>query len=151
MDWRTIVAGYAAGVSTVVGAQQVVRELPSVKIRAVRGATIHWPGAPPESILIVDVINAGRRPVTIEQVAYISPEAYLSIPSIWVEGVFTLHEGDRRSLRHPENGTIPEGALFAVRDTLGRWWPRRRGLRIRLRRRWWNLRHGPLAPKAGGS
>jgi len=43
--------------------------------------------------------------------------------------------GRARTLYHPEDGLIPPDANFQARDTLGRWWPRGRGLRLRVRRR----------------
>lgn len=136
MAWEAVVAVYAAGVSTVVAAQQVVRELPSVRVRAMRGASLIRHGQPSEAILIVDVVNAGRRRVVIDQVAFASSDHFLSIPSIWVgEWPFMLGEGELKSLRHPENGTIPDDAIFLARDTVGRWWPRHRRPMIWLRRR----------------
>lgn len=136
VDWGLVLASYAAGVSTIVGAQGILRELPWVRIRTVRDATIRQHGKPPQPVLIVSVANGGRRPVTIEMVSFIAKGNYLSTPSIWVSELpVTLHDGEAHSLYHPENGTIPQDAVFLARDKLGRWWPRRRELRLRFRRR----------------
>ncbi len=75
-----------------------------------------------------------RKQVVIDQVA--SSDYFLSVPSIWVEEwPFTLGDGERKSLHHPDNGVIPKDAIFVTRDTFGRWWPRRQRPRIRWRRR----------------
>jgi hypothetical protein len=77
--------------------------------------------------------------VTIEEVAFIARGEYISTPSTWVDQMgFTLEDGQSRTLYHPENGVIPPHARFQARDTLGRWWPRGRGLRLRIRR--WRMR-----------
>ena len=133
IDW---LAGYAAVVSTIVAIQQIARELPSVQIRVARNSYIIRHGSPPEPVLSVTIGNAGRRPVTIEEVSFIAKGTYIDIPSIWVQQTgFTLEDGQSRTLYHPENGAIPPEPDFQARDTLGRWWPRGRGLRLRARRR----------------
>jgi hypothetical protein len=135
MEVTTGIALYAAGVSTVVAAQQIAREFPSVRVRTLRDASIRHVNQPPEPILILDVVNAGRRRVTINMVAFSSPRHFLEVPSIWVqEWPFTLGDGDAKTLTHPENGTIPADAVFAARDSLGRWWPRQRRVLIWYRR-----------------
>ena len=136
IDW---LAAYAAGVATIVGGQQIARELPSIRIRVARNAGIIWQSQTREEALSVTIGNAGRRPVTIEEVAFIAKGEYLSTPSTWVDQTgFTLEYGQSRTLYHPENGLIPPDAKFQARDTLGRWWPRGRGLRLRIRR--WRMR-----------
>jgi hypothetical protein len=67
--------------------------------------------------------------------SFTASDTYISTPSIWVEQTpFTLDDGAARTLYHPENGTIPANAVFVARDVLGRWWPHRRTIRLRLRR-----------------
>jgi hypothetical protein len=118
-----------------VGAQQIARELPSIRIRVSRNSIIIRPGYLPEPVLSVTIGNEGRRPVTIEGVSFIAEDTFIGTPSIWVEQApFTLADGDARTLYHPENGAIPADAAFLARDVLGRWWPRRRRLRLRIRR-----------------
>lgn len=77
-------AAYAAGVSTIVGAQQIMRELPRVQIRVTRNSNIIQPGMPPQPVLSVNIGNGGRRPVTIEEVSFIAKGVFLSTPSIWM-------------------------------------------------------------------
>jgi hypothetical protein len=151
VDWGTVVAAYAAGVSTIVGGQQVLRELPRVRVRLTRQATT-FTGTERRSVLVVSVANGGRRPVTIEEVYFMSSDHYRSTPSTWLYGAppFTLLDSERRSLLHEENGAVPDDAVFLVRDSLGRWWPRRRGLRVRVRRRVWRLRSRRRREPPGG-
>jgi hypothetical protein len=133
IDW---LAAYAAGVSTILASQQIVRELPSVKIRVSRDSSIIRHGLPPAPVISVTIGNVGRRPVTIEEVAYIAKGTYISGSKILAQQTpFTLEDGQTRTLYHPEDGLIPPDANFQARDTLGRWWPRGRGLRLRVRRR----------------
>ena len=62
--------------------------------------------------------------------------SWIGTPSIWVEQTpLTLGDGQARTLYHPEIGAIPADAAFLARDVLGRWWPRRRRLHLRIRRR----------------
>lgn len=137
IEW---LAAYAAGVSTIVGAQQIARELPSIRIRVTRNASIIQPGVPTQPVLSVSIGNGGMRPVTIEEVSFISKETFLGTPSMWVNQTgFTLEDGQAHTLYHLETRAIPADAVFA-RDTLGRWWPRRRKLRLRIRRWRWRRR-----------
>jgi hypothetical protein len=98
IDW---LAAYAAGVATIVGGQQIARELPSIRIRVSRNAGIIWQSQTREEALSVTIGNAGRRPVTIEEVAFIAKSEYLSTPSTWVDQTgFTLEDGQSRTLYH---------------------------------------------------
>jgi hypothetical protein len=116
-----------------------VRELPSIRIRVSRNTGIIWHSQTREEALSVTISNAGKRPVTIEEVAFIAKGGYITTPSTWVDQTgFTLEDGQSRTLYHPENGLIPPDASFQARDTLGRWWPRGRGLRLRIHR--WRMR-----------
>lgn len=113
-----------------------MRELPRVWIRVTRNSNIIQPGMPPGPVLSVSIGNDGRRPVTIEEVSFIAKGTFLGTPAMWVNQTgFTLEDGQVRTLYHPENRVIPADALFLSRDTLGRRWPRRRGLRLSFRRK----------------
>jgi hypothetical protein len=72
LNWTTVVAAYAAGVSTIVGGQQIIRELPSVRVRALRTGKIFYRGETSHVALTVHVSNAGRRPIVIAEIFYVS-------------------------------------------------------------------------------
>lgn len=72
VEWSTLVAGCAAGVSTIVGLRQIMVDLPSVRISVFRDARLLPQGTP---VMVIDVINAGRRPVFINMVGYLESGA----------------------------------------------------------------------------
>ena len=135
MEWPTLIAGYAAGVSTIVALRQILVELPKVRIGVFRDAQLMPQGT---RVMVLDVTNAGRRPVIVNMVGYLgSEEVFLGIPILWGQEVpFRLEEGETRSLQiDPSQLVIPEDAVFVARDTVGRWWPRRRRLQVWVRGR----------------
>jgi hypothetical protein len=77
----------------------------------------------------VTIGNGGRRPVTIEEVAFIAKGEYLSTPSTWVDQTgFTLEDASRGRCT-TRRTALSRRTKFQARDTLGRWWPRGHGLR----------------------
>jgi hypothetical protein len=76
--------------------------LPSVKIRVSRDSSIIRHGLPPAPVISVTIGNVGRRPVTIEEVAYIAKGTYISGSKILAQQTpFTLEDGQTRTLYHP--------------------------------------------------
>jgi hypothetical protein len=143
VSWEGVIATYAAIVSTVSVAVTIIRGLPSIRISVTRQAHLVRQGKT-IPVLSVRVTNAGREPVEVLGLAYLCSNPYFNIPPPWVSQLpFTLRPGESKELLHPEDGTIPEDAAFIARDAVGRWWPRRRRLRVRLRRlqsQWRNRR-----------
>lgn len=151
VDWGTLVAGYAAGVSTIVGVRQVLSELPRVKVKAQYGMKVFTPGiSDEEDVFCLTVTNAGRRPVLITQVAFLHRDrGWIALPGDWLhrgEIPFSLGEGQYKSLllhyrdfTKEERPLPPEGSVWFVSDSVGRTWPRRAIIRLRRRRigNWW--------------
>jgi hypothetical protein len=135
VNWQTAVAAYAAGVSTIVGAQQIIRELPSVRVIRTLVTYLNDEGELHYG-LSVSASNAGRRPVTIVMVAWMSSKDWLVGVGEWkAETPFSLVDGETKFLPwHRDLQSIPNDAVFVVRDALGRFWPRRRRWRMKLRR-----------------
>jgi hypothetical protein len=145
VPWTAVIAAYAAGVSTVVGLSEILRELPSVRVyyeRAGKILTDH--GRPLLTTDVLWIANRGRRPVIIENVGFVDPLGDAAAELRYFETI-ELSEGRALPLRLGEGDsesflvdtTVPQSAFIVVRDRVGRWWPRRR--RIRMRVRWWRV------------
>jgi len=136
--WTTVVAGYAAGVSTIVGLRQILVDMPRVLVSHYEPSLFQG-GQKVGDLHSVEVINAGRRPITIVQVAFLAPAAFMHLPGDWVhagEVPFILHEGQYRTLvlrKDQLQREIPAGAIWVAKDSVGRWWPRKFRLRVRVR------------------
>jgi hypothetical protein len=150
VDWGTLVAGYAAGVSTIVGVRQLMSDLPRVHVSVTEDAEIIRPGTSvSENVFSLTATNAGHRPVIITSAGFVrARRGWIGIPSDWLlEGALpvTLGEGQYKRLilykkyRTKENPGPPSGSVWFVTDSVGRTWPRRARWRIRVRRvgNWW--------------
>lgn len=146
MNWTTAIAAYAAGVSTVVGARQVMNERPRVTVSVIPNAAIY--GGPArdhkEEAIWLTITNAGRRPVIIKSVAFLPPKrGWFALPSDWIEKrevPFALGDGQFKQLIlykrvfSKERPPPPDDATWMATDSLGRAWPRAARWRYRARR-----------------
>ena len=77
--WSTAIAGYAAGASTMVGAFQLARELPRLRISATalphdpETTTLGEAVSAGEWQVQVVVANTGLRPITVKAMAFLRP------------------------------------------------------------------------------
>jgi hypothetical protein len=149
MDWQAIIAGYAAVVATIIGARQLLTDLPHVNVSVSERSQI-WggpPGTPPDEVTSVTVTNAGRRPAIITPVAFMPPKrGWIATPHQILQQVpFTLGEGENKTLVlhkkffDSKNPGPPSGSVWIVGDSLGHNWPRKARVRVGLRRwgNWW--------------
>jgi hypothetical protein len=139
-DWTTIIAAYAAGVSSLVGLQTIFRDLPQVKIQVREGAhLIDHRADTRQEIVWVTVVNAGRRPVRIQEVSWLvrDPRYSRDIPSVWVDQIPKTALGEGQSFDLTLDAALfPKGSTVVARDNVGRWWPRRRRITV-----WRHARH----------
>ncbi|MFY9585940.1 MAG: hypothetical protein WAT66_00640 [Actinomycetota bacterium] len=139
VDWSNILAGYAAGVASIVGIRQIVTDRASVLVDFNADVIVFTLGVKgsEQKHYQLTVTNAGRRPVTIVQAGFLGAGVGLLLPSDWINQIpFTLGEGEYRNLLQPRDYPniadypIPTRPVPVVRDSVGRWWPRRRRSRM---------------------
>lgn len=142
LDWTDVLAGYGAGVASLVGLRQILTDRPRVVVGFLEDAVVFTPGVTGSERphYQLTITNAGRRPVVIVQAGFLAKKGHLLLPADWVNGIpFTLGEGQYRNLLQPKNYPnvatvpIPEDPRVVVRDSVGRWWPRRRRPEMRWR------------------
>jgi hypothetical protein len=125
--WLVVATGAAAGLlSSIVG--YVLLGLPLVKVKARHDLHVDDEGQPHVQSF-VKVANVRGRPVRIEQVAILTPQA-MGQPRGWTFGM-DLSEG-HAALFMFERKEYPN-AVPVMMDSAGGVWPRRRWLRVRRR------------------
>lgn len=142
--WARGTALVSLTLSVVVAARQVFLDLPRVRIHTHFGTRLSTGASPVEAgFVYASVINVSRRPIVINNVVVVG-KAGIREPESWINQFpFTLKDGDTKTLAlfgepgHPDYEDAPgPGDLLAAQDSAGRWWPRRRRLRV-----WWATRN----------
>jgi hypothetical protein len=144
-DWSALLAGYGAGLATLLGIREIAVTLPRVKVRFDRDFELSGGpvGAARRKLYVFTVTNARQRPVVIKQAGFLTKGPTI-LPSDWLQEIpFSLREGEYRTLTIVEGTAaydLPNWTRPYAIDSVGRYWPRRTRFRVQVR---WRVK-GPL-------